>query len=462
MLWLANGDRLPGLLAGIDEKKVSFQPATGKVELDRPGVVAIGFEPARVDYKRPAGPYFELTLVDGSRLGATDVRVERGLVVGKARFGAEVRLPIGELAQVHVLGGSVAYLSDREPDRFLYEPYIGPTRPHRRDASVAGKPLRLGGRAFDRGIGTQSRTLLLYKLDPDARRFQATIGLDDGAGPLGSVAFKVLVDGKVRYESPAMGAKEPPKAVDVDVEKGKTPRPHHRVRRARRRPGRRRLGRGAHHPLIRSRDETKGGHEHRERPRRGPRGPQRPEPPRLGDRPPRHQRLQRHRQQFRDPPPQAPPGSPPPIDPAALADMIISTSLEAATVARRLIDFTRPITGIGEDRLALDLLVADYVRAREHDGPCRRSPGPPGSTRSPPIRGHAGHLRSMLDHFLANAYDAMEKSPPPSRSTWPPPSTTAAGSSSRSATPARGWPPGSRSGPSSPSTRTRAATSASA
>ncbi len=220
LLWLANGDKLPGLFSGLDEKKVAFQPATGRIELERVGVVAIGFDPARVDYRRPAGPFFELTLVDGSRLGVSAVRFERGQVVGRARFGAEARLPIGDLAQVHVLGGRVSYLSDREPDRFVYEPYLGPTRPHRRGASVAGTPLRLGGRTFDRGIGTQSRTLLLYKLGPDARRFQALVGLDDGAGPLGSVGFKVIVDGKVRYESPAMGAKEPPKAIDVDIAGG--------------------------------------------------------------------------------------------------------------------------------------------------------------------------------------------------------------------------------------------------
>ena len=103
------------------------------------------------------------------------------------------------------------------------------------------------------------------------------------------------------------------------------------------------------------------------------------------------------------------PGAPP-IDPAALADMVISTSMEAAAVARRLIDYTRPITEIGEDRLALDLLVADYVREREQAGP----PGITWTTHLdpiPPIRGHAGHLRSMLDHFLANSYEAMEGRP---------------------------------------------------
>jgi len=102
-----------------------------------------------------------------------------------------------------------------------------------------------------------------------------------------------------------------------------------------------------------------------------------------------------------------------PVNPAALADMIINTSLEAAAVARRLIDYTRPITSIGEDRLALDGLVADYVRERQQSGPS-------GITWStdlapiPPIRGHAPHLRSMLDHFLANSYEAMEGDGPKS------------------------------------------------
>jgi hypothetical protein len=217
LLWLANGDKLPGLFAGMTDKKLSFQPATGRVELDRPGVVALGFAPGQVNYRRPEGPYLELTTVDGSRLGVTDVRVERGQIVATARFKAEIRLPIGELAKVHALNASVAYLSDREANGTQYEAYVGPTRPYRRNASVSGETLRLAGRPFDRGLGTQSRTLLAYKLEPGSRRFQASVGLDDRAGPLGNVVFKVMVDKKVSYESPPMSPGEPPRAVDVEV-----------------------------------------------------------------------------------------------------------------------------------------------------------------------------------------------------------------------------------------------------
>jgi len=94
-----------------------------------------------------------------------------------------------------------------------------------------------------------------------------------------------------------------------------------------------------------------------------------------------------------------------PVDPAALADMIISTALEAASVARRLIDYTRPITSIGEESVGLDRLVADYVESRRADWP----DGVTWSTSLSPvptIRGEAGHLRSMLDQFVANALES--------------------------------------------------------
>ena len=223
MVWLANGDRQAGQFAGLDDRKLTFQVPNGKLELPRSdsGVVALGFAPGLVSYRRPAGPYLELTLLDGSRLGVTRARVERGQVVATGRFNAEIRLPIGELALVHALNGPVAYLSDRETADTIYIPYVGPPRPYRRNATVGGEVLRVGGRPYDRGLGTRSRTFLIYKLEPGARRFQAQVALDDRAGPLGSVAFRVQVDRTIRYESPTMTAGEPPRTIDVDVAGGK-------------------------------------------------------------------------------------------------------------------------------------------------------------------------------------------------------------------------------------------------
>ncbi len=103
--------------------------------------------------------------------------------------------------------------------------------------------------------------------------------------------------------------------------------------------------------------------------------------------------------------------SPKPIDPSALADMIINTALEAASVARRLIDYTRPITNVGEDLVSLHEFVAEFVAVEEAS---RKSAGMTWTTNLEPvpaIRGQVIHLRTMLTLLIDNAREAMVSSP---------------------------------------------------
>jgi hypothetical protein len=207
------GQRRPpgGRIPRLDERKIKFQLERGPIELDAVGgSVALGFDPALVDYPRPEGTFLELALADGSRLGVTAYRVEEGRVVATTRFGASIRLPLGELTGVHSRSASIAYLSEREATAQQYVSYVGPTRPYRRDAAVTGHALRVAGQTFDHGLGTQSRTLLAYRLAPGDRRFQALIGLDDRAGPQGNVEFRVLLDGRETFASPPMSVRDAP------------------------------------------------------------------------------------------------------------------------------------------------------------------------------------------------------------------------------------------------------------
>ena len=129
-------------------------------------------------------------------------------------------------------------------------PYFGPTRPFRTDQTIDGHRFQLGGHAYERGLGTQSRTLLAYKLKPGDRRFQATVGVDDRAGPLGSVVFRVLVDGKPAADHAAMTAQDAPRSIDIDISAGESPDPDHGVRRPGRRSRPGRLGGSPDHPLV--------------------------------------------------------------------------------------------------------------------------------------------------------------------------------------------------------------------
>ena len=91
---------------------------------------------------------------------------------------------------------------------------------------------------------------------------------------------------------------------------------------------------------------------------------------------------------------------------AVLAAAIIRASVDAASVARRLIDVTRPMTAIGDAAVDVDRLLTEYVEAKS----AREFPGVRWVREGggvPAIRGDAGQLRSMLDHFSTNALEAM-------------------------------------------------------
>ena len=214
--WLANGDRVVGTFQGMDDRTVRLLVDGAPRELAREGVTALGFDPALVSYPRPDGPYLEVGLADGSRLGLTGVKLERGRVSGVARFGAEVGAPIDDIALIVPRTAAVAYLSERAVDAKSYTPYFDLVRPFQVDADVEGRPMKLGGRRPERGFGTSSRTLLAFKLQPGDLRFQASVGVDERAGPLGSVVFRVLADGKERFATPPMTSRDA--AVDVDVD----------------------------------------------------------------------------------------------------------------------------------------------------------------------------------------------------------------------------------------------------
>jgi hypothetical protein len=86
---------------------------------------------------------------------------------------------------------------------------------------VEGHLFELAGQTYDRGIGTQSRTLLAYRIEEGDRRFQARVGVDERAGSAGSVVFRVLVDKEQRFQSPPLSHRDAPQTVDVDLAGGK-------------------------------------------------------------------------------------------------------------------------------------------------------------------------------------------------------------------------------------------------
>lgn len=87
------------------------------------------------------------------------------------------------------------------------------------DASMSGKPLSIGGRKFEHGVGTHARSTLWIDLDGGSERFLAFAGVDDAAGGRvpAMVRFTIIGDGQRLWDSGPMRKGQEAKAVDLDI-----------------------------------------------------------------------------------------------------------------------------------------------------------------------------------------------------------------------------------------------------
>ena len=87
---------------------------------------------------------------------------------------------------------------------------------------IAGGPLKIHGKQFVDGVGTHAASKFRVKLDGNAKRFTAEVGVDDSADSQGSVEFIVEGDGKILWRSGVMKAGAAAKPLDVNLVGSKT------------------------------------------------------------------------------------------------------------------------------------------------------------------------------------------------------------------------------------------------
>jgi len=84
-------------------------------------------------------------------------------------------------------------------------------------AANDGQPLSLDGTRYDKGLGTNSPSLIRYRLGKRCSTFSAQIGLDDLAGESGSVVFQVWADGQKIFDSGAVYRPMSSRPIELDV-----------------------------------------------------------------------------------------------------------------------------------------------------------------------------------------------------------------------------------------------------
>ena len=95
--------------------------------------------------------------------------------------------------------------------------------------SFEGKPLRVRGAHYDRGMGFRAPSSVQYEIKPEYKRFVARAGIDENMldqdfgrflAIHSSVVFKLFIDGKLMGESPVMRINQEPWRFDVEIPAG--------------------------------------------------------------------------------------------------------------------------------------------------------------------------------------------------------------------------------------------------
>ena len=88
--------------------------------------------------------------------------------------------------------------------------------------SIREQPLAIGGRKFERGVGTHAISSARFDLSGGSERFLAFVGVDDNANGAASIIFKVVADGRTLWQSGVMKPGDPARQVDLDLRGVKT------------------------------------------------------------------------------------------------------------------------------------------------------------------------------------------------------------------------------------------------
>jgi len=207
------------LSLGLEGGKFRFQDRERAFALDSlVGIVlAAGLAPPDGAGACHPGPPVLVALRDGTRLPGCLAESDPRLVRVHTAFAGIVDLPVDQVLDLAFRNDRVVWLSDLEPverhiDGLLHAPW-----PVQKDRSVAGRPITLDGRRFDRGLGVHSRTELTYDTGGRCTGFFALAGIDDAVRPRGHVVFRALLDGKPWFSSKPVTGRDPAIEVRADL-----------------------------------------------------------------------------------------------------------------------------------------------------------------------------------------------------------------------------------------------------
>lgn len=177
---LKNGDQIPGSINKFDPKELQC------AIIDQTTTLAIE-EIAHIQFaKSPVDPILTTTqcligLADGSILTASKANANTKRCHITLCCGESIEIYTKEIVYLQPFSESIVYLSDLNPIDYHHTPYLSLEWPYGYDQIPFGGELQVDGKFFKKGISLHSASRLVYSLQGNNNRFQATIALSDQA-----------------------------------------------------------------------------------------------------------------------------------------------------------------------------------------------------------------------------------------------------------------------------------------
>lgn len=236
ILFQRSGRESAGILEKIEAEtlRVEVDGASLPVKLEKVKMVLLSL--IEKPEKPGKGTLVRLRLLDGSSLSGVMTSLEDGALKISNPLSETLSVRATDVQELLVLNGATQYLSDMQPSKVVQKfpegfKYYPDVFGWKKDRSVLGGVLKLGGRTFAKGLGCHSHCSLSFELGGEYGEFRAVVGLDDsvrflGEPGLGAVRFRVLLDGKPAKELGDEGLLkskgEKPSVIKVSVAGAKT------------------------------------------------------------------------------------------------------------------------------------------------------------------------------------------------------------------------------------------------
>jgi len=220
-LVLRNGDSLPGVLVQFAKEALTFDCSLGKVDIPFNRIRSVKLAAVGEAYKEPDALLMMITCIDGSIVTGRDAKLAGDELSITSTLGTALKIKLSRVATMEFKNGRLVYLSDLDPCEVKEVPMFD-ERPwqYRRDRSVSGNPIRVGGKVYRKGLGVHSRCELTYDLAGRFKRFASLIGIDDEVGG-GNVEIRILLDGAQIFPKPpdklTVSKKTAPVNIDINV-----------------------------------------------------------------------------------------------------------------------------------------------------------------------------------------------------------------------------------------------------